>query len=106
MRKRISIKFCGGCNPRIDRGNIATEIKSGLESEFEFLYNSLDADLIIFLSGCTANCSWHYGRNDKPGIIIAADTVDAIAVRKSHIGILVIKKVRDYFERLEKRLPG
>ncbi|HMM22556.1 MAG TPA: hypothetical protein PKA10_17675 [Selenomonadales bacterium] len=106
MRKRISIKFCGGCNPRIDRGSVAEEIKRyGLENGIEILYNSLDADLIIFLSGCSANCAGHYCKSDKPCVVIAANSIDAIAVREDDLGTQAVKKVRDYFERLEKRPP-
>ena len=31
----------------------------------EIIYNRLDADLVIFLSGCSANCSWRYGETDS-----------------------------------------
>ncbi|WP_371362801.1 hypothetical protein SRRS_38610 [Sporomusa rhizae] len=74
--KRISIKFCGGCNSRIDRDQIAAEVKKYLSGNgYAIVYNSLDADFII-----------------------AANTIDAIEVSKEQLSRLVSGKVRDYFE--------
>jgi hypothetical protein len=103
---RISIKFCGGCNPRIDRGRIAEKVKAYFsESGYEVIYNNLDADFIIYLSGCPASCAKHYSTSGAPCVVIAACTIDAVVVEENEISTQIIDKARDYFERLEKRLP-
>ncbi len=101
--KRISIRFCGGCNPSIDRGRIAAEIIDSLSGDgYEVIYNSPDADFIIYISGCTANCARRYNGGRLPCTVIAAQTVDASVVDGGLLGAETIKRVRDYFRRLEK----
>ena len=42
----VGIQFCGGCNPRIDRGRIALELQQALEGMgHRVVFNSPDADL-------------------------------------------------------------
>ena len=48
----VGIQFCGGCNPRIDRGQIALELQKALvDRDFDVVFNSPEADFVIFLSG-------------------------------------------------------
>lgn len=101
--KRISIKFCGGCNPRINRGCIAAEVTKWFAGNgYEIVYNSLEADFIVYLSGCTASCARRYSERETPCVVIAAATVDSTAIEESEIGPQIIGKVRGYFEQLEK----
>jgi len=102
--KLISISFCGGCNPRIDRKRIAEEVEEYLTTNgYWVIYNSLKADFIVYLSGCSANCAWRYGGGDI-GCVAAGDTLDALSVDVEELARLIIGKVRDYFEQLEKPL--
>jgi len=91
--RRISVKFCGGCNPRINRGKLASAVcDAAALSDYKLVYNSLDASLIIFISGCQANCAWRYGATNNPSIIVAGSTIDAIEVIEERlIGELLIK---------------
>ncbi|VBB06698.1 Hypothetical protein LUCI_1934 [Lucifera butyrica] len=104
---RISIRFCGGCNPRIDRRRIAAEMKDCLvKSGYVVIYNSLNADFIIYLSGCTANCARRYSGSSTPAAVIAANTLDAVVVAEEQLGMQAIKKVRDSIGKLEKPLSS
>lgn len=73
---------------------------------YEVFYNNLDADFIIFLSGCTASCAsrYSYVKDAIPHVVIAASTVDATKMDEKKISTWVSKKVRDYFAGLEKPL--
>ena len=54
----VGIKFCGGCNPRIDRVGVAEAIKKRLiELGITVVYNNSDADFIVYLSGCSSSCA-------------------------------------------------
>ncbi|WP_407306501.1 hypothetical protein [Desulfosporosinus sp. SB140] len=95
--KRISINFCGGCNPRINRGKIAYEVKELLMSDAYLIsFNSLDANLVIYLSGCTSNCAQKYSKTDIPSVIVAALTVDTLLVEESRLVTEIVKRVRNY----------
>lgn len=52
MKKlKISVKFCGGCNPRYDRGAAYRRIKEELEDKAEF---TSDGNILIIIKGCHA----------------------------------------------------
>jgi sulfite reductase beta subunit-like hemoprotein len=102
---RIGIVFCGGCNPRIDRGQIAAQVRTDLlVMGYEVWYNSLDVDFVIYMSGCTANCALKYNHNHGPCAVVAAATLDAVAADTAELVTKIVMKVRDYFEQLEKTL--
>ncbi|MDT8902476.1 hypothetical protein [Anaeroselena agilis] len=95
----VSIVFCGGCNPRIDRGRLAGELASRLAARgCRLSYNRRDADLLIYLSGCTADCARHDGPPGVPGIAVAAAAVDAVAVPEADLAAAVIEKADQYLQ--------
>jgi len=101
--KRVSINFCGGCNPRINRGKVASEVKELLTSYgYLISFNSFDVNLVIYLSGCTSNCAQKYSMCDIPCVVIAAFLVDTLIVDESWIVAEIVKRVRNYYEELER----
>lgn len=54
---RIGIKFCGGCNPRHDRGEMAGRLRRLLETihRLEAARPGEDYDYLLLIGGC-ANC--------------------------------------------------
>jgi len=78
--KLMGIKYCGGCNPVIDRTKLVQEIKKQLPSEFVFAdYQTHEQwDIGILICGCLTACA------DKPDsknlarqwIIVAGHSVD------------------------------
>ncbi len=91
----ISIRFCGGCNPRIDRGRIARELQRILEEKgLSVMFNKTGAaDLMIFLSGCLSGCAFKFNAHKPSGIMIAGETVDTEIVDESLIVQEVLRKV-------------
>ncbi len=102
---KLSIQFCGGCNPRIDRGNIARELqKAGTDIGLDVVLNSPDADITVFLSGCLSGCALKYNPHDPPYVEVAAATVDGIDVPEERIVAEVMMKVRQMHDRLEAEI--
>ena len=102
---KVSIKFCGGCNPRIDRVGVAAKIKDHFASDsVEVVYNSLEADCIVYVSGCSASCAMRHSDSDKPCVAIAGSSVDSLAVEEDCLVKIVSEKVRDYIAKLERTL--
>ncbi|MCI7146084.1 MAG: hypothetical protein MR991_06580 [Clostridiales bacterium] len=67
---KCGIKFCGGCNPRYDRGAAGREIRSRLENEdIEFVNATEDEKLdnLLVIGGCSACCAScsQYDVNDE-----------------------------------------
>jgi hypothetical protein len=65
----IGVKFCGGCNPRYDRGKAFETIKQRLQGEAEFVIAEEDVlyDYLLVIGGCTNCCasvSQYQAKND------------------------------------------
>jgi len=96
----VGIQFCGGCNPRIDRGQIVRELQQALiDMGLEVVFNRLDADVVVFLSGCMSGCAFKYNPKDPPYVTVAANTVDDEEVYETRIVPEVLKKVRNIFDQ-------
>lgn len=57
---KCGIKFCGGCNPRYDRGAASREIQRRLKDEdIEFVNATEDekVDNLLVIGGCSACCA-------------------------------------------------
>ncbi|UCF90023.1 MAG: hypothetical protein JSW39_17190 [Desulfobacterales bacterium] len=56
---RIRIKYCGGCNPDIDRGSLVKHLASLLMEEgieAHFMTAPAEADLLLLINGCPHAC--------------------------------------------------
>ena len=102
---KTCIRFCGGCNPRIDRVKVAAEIKSQLEDwGIEVVYNKPEADFFVYISGCQASCASKQIEYGQECAIIAGCSMNAKAVAEEHLSASVIEKVRDYLGKVERPL--
>lgn len=53
---RLAIKFCGGCNPHFDRGEVARLIKKAWGAG-EWVSADENADLLLIINGCLSSCA-------------------------------------------------
>lgn len=55
----IGVQFCGGCNPRYDRGKALEAIKEQMEGEVEFVTaeEGGEYDYLLVIGGCTSCCA-------------------------------------------------
>jgi hypothetical protein len=82
----VCIQFCGGCNPRIDRGRIATQLQNELlDSGFDVAFNNPDADSTIFLSGCLSGCAFKFNPREQPSVAVAESTVNGVEIPRETI---------------------
>lgn len=94
-RKRISINFCGGCNPRIDRGLIAKEVATLLAAEgYLISFNQPTADLLLYLSGCAANCAEPAEHGDVVFVTVAGNAVGRIGISEDELVAAIVKEVK------------
>ena len=57
-KKKVGLKYCGGCNPSYERMEIVQRAQSQLNDRFLFLpYDRPDIDVMILLSGCQRTCA-------------------------------------------------
>lgn len=95
MTNEVSIVFCGGCNPRYDRGALASALAVMLAAMgHRVKYNTVEsAAAVIYLSGCTAGCASR-SCTTVPGVIVAGETIDALPVAAQDMAAVVMAKLK------------
>ena len=64
-KKKIGIKYCGGCNPTYERVKIIYRLQSRLKDQILFLrHNQKGLDVLVLISGCPRSCAIE-NSNDK-----------------------------------------
>jgi hypothetical protein len=57
-KKRIGIKYCGGCNPSYERVKMIQQLESLLKDRFIFSrHNQQDFDILVLVNGCPRACA-------------------------------------------------
>ena len=77
MTVKCAVRFCGGCNPRYDRGMLYQEISeecagmSGADILFEYAREDEQYDIILVISGCHSRCASYIQYDFKKALIIS-----------------------------------
>lgn len=53
---KMKIKYCGGCNPSINRKKVVEEVLEKLRASIDLELVSEEADIALVVCGCTAAC--------------------------------------------------
>jgi len=95
--KLIGVKYCGGCNPVIDRSRLISEIGKLLLPEYVLTTDksSNPWDIGILVCGCLATCA------DKPvvenlarqWIFVAGNSVDLNNLQEEKMADIIVKKI-------------
>jgi len=57
-KKKIGIKYCGGCNPGYERVEMMEGVQFRFSDRFFFLrHDEPDIDVLILMSGCHRACA-------------------------------------------------
>lgn len=81
----IGVKFCGGCNPRYDRGSIFNKLKVDLNyGNLMLAEEGQEYDFLIILGGCTNCCADYSNIFYRKDIILFMD----ISMYESTINLL------------------
>lgn len=57
-KKRIAVKYCGGCNPSYERVEMIQRVQSQLRDRFLFLpHDESDIELMVLVNGCHRACA-------------------------------------------------
>ncbi|WP_227020263.1 hypothetical protein [Sinanaerobacter chloroacetimidivorans] len=66
------VKFCGGCNPRYERGKALETIKNHFKGRVEFVNVQEDAeyDFVLVIGGCTNCCASYQQYKAKEYILM------------------------------------
>ena len=53
---RLAVKFCGGCNPVLEREDLARKVREGLPAS-EWVSWEEGSDLVLIINGCPTACA-------------------------------------------------
>ena len=69
------VKFCGGCNPRYDRGKALLSIKEHFGADLRFAYaeEGLPCDLLLYIAGCVSRCTALIAYPSEKGVVALWD---------------------------------
>lgn len=78
------VKFCGGCNPRYERGITYETIKQNIQNEMDFEYaeEGVAYDVLLVIGGCTNCCPSYDQYSTKRGVVKIWDGEDTEKVIK------------------------
>lgn len=100
--KKVQVKFCGGCNPHIDRGLVYKKIRELSRGE-GFVFTTEDgsgASLILLIEGCPTGCTLPEGSLGHLEVVrIAGESVNMARVEESDIAQETVKAIRAYLFR-------
>ncbi len=76
-----AVKFCGGCNPRYDRGAAYQKIRDALTGSAAFSYpkEGEHYDLLLIIRGCTG-CPYMYEEIHTDRRIVLTDVSQLLSV--------------------------
>jgi len=70
-KMKCGVRFCGGCNPKYDRGAVYEFIKQNLQEEIQFEYaeEGIIYDMLLIVGGCTNCCASYDAYITSRGVI-------------------------------------
>jgi hypothetical protein len=65
------VKFCGGCNPRYERGKALAAVKEhfGESPRFAYAEEGRHYDLLLYIAGCVNRCTALSAYPSERGIV-------------------------------------
>ena len=100
--KRIGVKYCGGCNPQIERSRFVDELKKKLAGDLSLAIGcSMEKwDVGILVCGCPVACA---NRPETRSlalewIVVGGPAVESEPVPESELATVVALKIKEFFE--------
>jgi hypothetical protein len=101
----IGCRYCGGCNPQIDRARVISSLKENLKkrgaaADFTAGRKSM-VDLFLLINGCPHACleeAYLKEGHTTPFISVRGEMVDRQYVREDHIPDLLIHEIADLLD--------
>jgi len=61
VKKKVGVKYCGGCNPAYERVEMIQRAQTQLKDQLLFLrHDEPDIEVMVLISGCQRACASKY----------------------------------------------
>ena len=74
----VGIKYCGGCNPRWERGSAAARLREAFPDVRIVRAGENPADLVAVVCGCHVACADHSGLEGRCGKLVLTGEADCV----------------------------
>ena len=97
----IRLKYCGGCNPEIDRGAVVKRLERLINKEgigVQFTTTGEKVDLLLLVNGCPHACIEEENLNSVksvPFVSVQGARLDRRAVPEKELPQLLLKKIKE-----------
>lgn len=80
---KIGVKYCGGCNPAYERGNIVKWLKLDYPMiDIEAIREDVSYDFCLIICGCREECSDYSRIKVQYDVLVVCDAADYDKVKK------------------------
>jgi len=92
---KLRIKYCGGCNPIINRSRLVNEVKNELAKTVNVEIVDKDADVGLLVGGCQVCCPNLSQIEDqaRQWVIVGGDLVDYLPVSIDQLPFKVAERI-------------
>ena len=80
---RLAIKFCGGCNPVLERGDLARKVRGGLPAS-QWVSWEEEPDLVLIINGCPTACAERAEIQENAGAFLGIQPEGVSEIEKTH----------------------
>ncbi len=56
-KKKIGVRYCGGCNPTYERVEMIERVESQMKDQLLFLRHDQDVEGLVLINGCLRACA-------------------------------------------------
>ena len=89
---KVGIKYCGGCNPAIDRKRLVKQVMQKMPGNLVYEYfDFTDCDVVLVVNGCSLACAGV--PSEKNVIVVAGSTIDGWDYPEGMLADKVIEKL-------------
>ncbi len=99
----IRLKYCGGCNPEIDRGAIVKRLEGLIEREglgVQFTTTEEKVDLLILINGCPHACiegEDMHNIKTVPFVSVQGARLDRRPVLEEELPQVIFEKIKEVY---------
>ncbi|MDI9479928.1 MAG: hypothetical protein ACOXZ6_00640 [Syntrophomonadaceae bacterium] len=99
---KLRIKYCGGCNPIINRSKLVAAVRNELSKSVDVEIVDKDADVGLLVGGCHVCCPNLSQIEDqaRQWVIVGGDLVDHLPVPTEQLPQIIAERI------IQKQHPG
>ena len=97
---KIAVKYCGGCNPSIDRANLVGQLAMLLADAHPdwklVTLGDTEYDAVLLVNGCPVGCvQKQFADETRPVFLIAGESLQRERIPERELPLKLIQKIKN-----------